>query len=49
MLEMNNLLSIEECDAIGAKCSERIKAAKDYALASPYPNEAEYLKYVYEA
>lgn len=49
MLEMNNLLSIEECDAIDAKCSERIKAAKDYALASPYPNEAEYLKYVYEA
>lgn len=48
MAGMDNLVTAEECDAMDAKCDERIKAAKEFAMASPYPDESEYLKYVYE-
>ena len=48
MAEMGNLVTAEECDAMDAKCDERIKAAKEFAMASPYPDESEYLRYVYE-
>lgn len=47
--EMNDLVTSEECDAIDAKCADRIKAAKQFAMESPLPDENEYLKYVYEA
>ena len=46
--EMNDLVSAEECDAIDEKCAKAIEAAKRYAMESPLPNEADYLKYVYE-
>lgn len=48
MAEMDDLVTSEECDALDAKCDERIKAAKEFAMASPYPDESEYLRYVYE-
>lgn len=41
------LASEEECDAIDRECEERIRAAKEYALSSPFPDAEEYMKYTY--
>lgn len=41
------LLSEAECDAIDRACEERIRAAKEFALNSPFPDAAEYMKYTY--
>ena len=48
MAEMGGLMTSEECDAIDAKCDQKIKDAKEFAMNSEYPDESEYLKYVYE-
>ena len=41
------LLTAEECDELDAKCAQKIKEAKEYALAGEYPDASEYMKYVY--
>jgi len=41
------LMTSAECDAIDEKCAEKIKAAKEFALASDYPDSSEFMKYVY--
>lgn len=41
------LLTEQECDAIDAKCDQKIKDAKDFAMTSEYPDASEYMKYVY--
>jgi len=41
------LMSASECDEIDAKCDKKIKEAKEFAMNSAYPDESEYLKYVY--
>lgn len=41
------LLTAAECDEIDAKCDAKIQAAKEFALSSEYPDESEYMKYVY--
>lgn len=48
MEEMGGLVTAAECDELDAKCDEKIKAAKEFAMSSEYPDESEYLKYVYE-
>ncbi len=48
MTEMGGPLTAEDCDTIDVKCDEKIKAAKEFAMTSEYPDESEYLKYVYE-
>lgn len=48
MEEMGGLVTAAECDELDAKCEEKIKAAKEFAMSSEYPDESEYLKYVYE-
>lgn len=48
MVKMGGPMTAEECDALDAKCDEKIKAAKEFAMQSEYPDESEYLKYVYE-
>ena len=42
------IMAVEECDAIDAKCDEKIKAAKEFAMNSPFPDENSFMKYVYE-
>ena len=34
-------------DELDAKCDAKIKAAKEFALSSEYPDASEYMKYVY--
>ena len=41
------VVTAEECDAIDTKCAEKIKEAKEFALAGEYPDASEYMKYVY--
>jgi hypothetical protein len=41
------LMTAEECDAIDAKCEQKIKDAKEYAMQSEYADASEYMKYVY--
>ena len=41
------LMTAEECDALDAKCDQKIKEAKEFALAGEYPDASEYMKYVY--
>ncbi|WP_298034505.1 thiamine pyrophosphate-dependent dehydrogenase E1 component subunit alpha [uncultured Dysosmobacter sp.] len=41
------LMTAEECDEIDKRCDQKIKEAKDFAMTSEYPDESEYLKYVY--
>lgn len=48
MKEMNDLVTVEECDALDAKCDAKIAEAKKFAMESEYPDGTEYLKYVYE-
>ena len=48
MEEMGGLMTAAECDELDAKCDAKIKAAKDFAMESEYPDASEYLKYVYE-
>lgn len=48
MEAMGGLMTSAECDAIDEKCDQKIKAAKEFAMNSEYPDESEYLKYVYE-
>ncbi len=48
MVKMGGPMTAEECDALDVKCDEKIKAAKEFAMQSEYPDESEYLKYVYE-
>ena len=38
------LMTAEECDAIDAKCEQKIKDAKEYAMQSEYPDASEYMK-----
>ena len=40
-------MTAEECDAIDAKCEQKIKDAKEFAMQSEYPDASEYMKYVY--
>lgn len=42
-----NLMTPEECDEIDKRCDQKIKEAKEFAMASKYPDENEYLKYAY--
>lgn len=46
-MEKMKLLTEQECDAIDAKCDQKIKDAKEFAMISEYPDESEYMKYVY--
>lgn len=46
-MESMKLLSQQECDAIDAKCDQKIQDAKDFAMTSEYPDASEYMKYVY--
>ncbi len=48
MEEMGGLMTAAEVDALDEKCEQKIKAAKEFAMNSEYPDESEYLKYVYE-
>lgn len=48
MEAMGGLMTSAECDAIDEKCDQKIRAAKEFAMNSEYPDESEYLKYVYE-
>lgn len=48
MAEMRGPLTAEDCDLIDKKCDDKIKQAKEFAMTSEYPDESEYLKYVYE-
>ena len=41
------LMTAEECAAIDAKCEQKIKDAKEYAMQSEYADASEYMKYVY--
>ena len=41
------LMTAEECDAMDAKCDEKIKEAKKFAMESEYPDAEDYMKYVY--
>ena len=41
------LMTAEECDELDAKCAQKIKEAKEFALAGEYPDASEYMKYVY--
>ena len=41
------LMTAAECDELDAKCDAKIKAAKEFALSSEYPDASEYMKYVY--
>ena len=47
MEEMGGLMTAAEVDALDEKCEQKIKAAKEFAMNSEYPDESEYLKYVY--
>ena len=47
MAAMGDLVTTAECDAIDAKCDAKIVEAKKFAMASEYPDESEYMKYVY--
>ena len=46
--EMDNLVTVEECDEIDKKCVQKIADAKKFAMDSALPDESGYLKYVYE-
>ncbi|WP_458397600.1 thiamine pyrophosphate-dependent dehydrogenase E1 component subunit alpha [Anaerotignum sp.] len=48
MEEMGGLMTAAEVDALDEKCEQKIKAAKEFAMNSEYPDESEYMKYVYE-
>lgn len=48
MEEMGGLMTAAEVDALDEKCDQKIKAAKEFAMNSEYPDESEYMKYVYE-
>ena len=48
MEAMGGLMTSAECDAIDEKCDRKIKSAKEFAMNREYPDESEYLKYVYE-
>ena len=47
MAAMGDLVTAAECDAIDAKCDAKIVEAKKFAMESEYPDESEYMKYVY--
>lgn len=47
MAAMGALVTAAECDAIDAKCDAKIVEAKKFAMESEYPDESEYMKYVY--
>lgn len=47
MTAMGDLVTAAECDAIDAKCDAKIVEAKKFAMESEYPDESEYMKYVY--
>ena len=47
MAAMGDLVTTAECDAIDAKCDAKIVEAKKFAMESEYPDESEYMKYVY--
>ena len=44
---MNDLVTSAECDEIDAKVDAKIKAAKEFAMASKQPDASEYMKFVY--
>lgn len=46
MKEMK-LITPEDCDRIDEECAQKIAEAKQFAMDSDYPDESEYMKYVY--
>lgn len=47
MAAWGGLVSAEECDEIDKKCDAKIKEAKAFAMSSDYPDESEFMKYIY--
>lgn len=46
-MEEMKLITVEDCDRIDQECADAIVAAKQFAMDSDYPDESEYLDYVY--